>query len=173
MKKYILIFLLYFLLTPIILQIECEEKCKVSCYALYSESVGGKNEGIEGVIISISEASEGAQTVPYVYFTDGNGQVYLFLSREKTYLISVVYEGKSGNVSKTVRLHYQGEPLLLISLDPNTPLIHDIVFLALSSTQNTETINLGNVTWFGLGIIAGVASLLMCYKINKIKFFLR
>jgi len=174
MKKYILIFpLLYFLLTPTILQIEYEEKSKVLCYAQYSESVGGKNEGIEGVIISISEASDEAQTVPYVYFTNENGQVYLFLSKEKTYSISVVYEGKSGNVSKAVKLQYQSEPLLLISVDPNKPLIHDIVFLTLSNTRNTETINLWNVVYFGLGIVVGIASLLMGHKINKIKSFVR
>jgi hypothetical protein len=174
MKKNIPVFLLlYTSLSIAILPTYCQDKCKVLCYAQYSESIGGKNEGIEGVIVSISGVSEGVQMVPYVYFTDENGQAYLFLSKGKTYLISVVYEGENENVIEAVRLQYQGEPLLLISVDPSKPLIHDIVFLAPSNTQNTQTINLLNVAWFGLGIIVGIASLLMGYKINKIKSFVR
>ena len=134
-----------------------QEAYKVLCRAQYSASIGGKNEPVEGVTISVFESGAKVQA-PMAYVTDKNGQVYLSLIKGKTYSITVSYKGES----KTVKLLYNGEAVLLISIDPKKPLIHNITFLA-PKREETEggwnlPVSIENLIWFFIGVMFALVS---------------
>ena len=145
-----------------------QEACKVLCRAQYSASIGGRNEPIEGVSISISESGAKIQA-PIAYITDKNGQVYLSLIKGKTYSITVSYKGES----KTVKLPYNGEAVLLISIDPKKPLIHDISFLEPTQIETEGgrilTISIENLVWLFIGVMIALVSSTIYHHWRRIK----
>lgn len=120
----------------------------VLCRAQYSASLGGRNEGLPNVSITTTLVGAKIQT-PIVFITDEHGQTYIpFKSKEK-YDITVVYK----DVEKIVRLSYNGESVLLISIDPNKPFIGDIVFLQPQPSDEENVLTIGNLGWFALGAV--------------------
>lgn len=89
---------------------------EVLCRTQYSASIGGENEPVAGVNVTISGNT---------YITDDKGHVEIPLKSGKNYTITVSYK----SVSKSTKLKYSGEDILLISIDPHEPKIHDIKFL--------------------------------------------
>jgi len=134
-----------------------QEAYKVLCRAQFSASIGGKNEPVEGVSISIFESGAKIQA-PMAYVTDKKGQVYLSLVKGKTYSITVSYKGES----KTVKLPYNGEAVLLISIDPKKTIIHDITFLAPKKIETEGggnlPVSIENLVWFFIGFMFALVS---------------
>jgi hypothetical protein len=140
----------------------------VLCRAQYSANIGGRNEGIENVLISIYEVGAEVQS-PIAYVTDENGQVFLSLIKGKTYSITISYGGKS----KTFKLPYNGEAVLLVSIDPKKSLIYDVSFLRPEPSEaeagRKSLISIENLAYFSLGILLALTASIVYYHWRRIK----
>ena len=112
---------------------ECntQKECIVLCRAQYSASIGGTNEPIQNVSIRVSRVGT---TDPIVYITDEYGQVRIPFTVGETYDVTVVYKG----AQKCVKLQYNGEATLSISIDIYKQCIDDIKFLKPQSLEKKE-----------------------------------
>jgi len=141
-------------------KIDCAQN-GVLCRAQYSASLGGRNEGLPDVSITTTLVGAEIQTTT-VYITDEHGQTYIPFKTKEKYDITVVYN----NVEKTVRLSYNGESILLISIDPKKPLIGDISFLHPQPSDKDKFLTIENLGWLSLGVVVSFILMILYHRLS-------